>query len=211
MRGPSRLPPRPSSLAPHQPAGSFELAAFCGGSTTSRLGATHAEASRRALTQPPSARRSLGCRKRYLTSRVVARRRFRRAAPPSPSRLYPSYRHHPPPPGKSACTTDRPPVGVSCRPSPSSSPLPEVRSSRAPPTTATARGRHERPYERTSRLHRPREKIASLRFKCYEWRAWQIARWLLSRLAKLATPHRAAPRQQRLQRCTRYVADAIPL
>lgn len=44
-RGPSRLPARLALPSPHQPAGSFELAAFCGGSTTSRLGATHAEAS----------------------------------------------------------------------------------------------------------------------------------------------------------------------
>jgi len=49
---------RPSFAAP---TSSFELAAFCGGSTTSRLGATHAEASSSSHATP-------GCRKRYLTS-----------------------------------------------------------------------------------------------------------------------------------------------
>lgn len=42
----------------------------------------------------------------------------------------------------------------------------------------------ERKRERVSRLHRPREKIASLRFKRYKWQAWPIARWLLSRSSR---------------------------
>lgn len=114
---------------------------------------------RRALTQPPVSR---------LPKAVpnVARRLACTLPPPSPASA-----HQP----RQRVLPSQPEVHPS---------HPLARS--AAPTAATARGRHERPYERTSRLHRPREKIASLRFKCYEWRAWQIARWLLSRLAKFA-------------------------
>lgn len=155
-RGPSRLPARLALPSPHQPAGSFELAAFCGVQPP-RDSERRTQRPRRALTQPPF----LGCRKRYLTS--------------WPAVLLVPCRHHP---------CERAPTTPSACPAVSAF-TPLATPLQAPPTTATARGRHERPYERTSRLHRPREKIASLRFKCYEWRAWQIARWLLSRLAKL--------------------------
>lgn len=61
--GPSRLPARLALPSPHQPAGSFELAAFCGVQPP-RDSERRTQRPRRALTQPPF----LGCRKRYLTS-----------------------------------------------------------------------------------------------------------------------------------------------